>query len=318
MVSTLLKAALPSIPVVNQLPGVRKTGGDPSLLHEVRTATVAREQVRAYAAVCGFPDKDTAPLTFPHVLAFPLHMAVMTSPQFPFPAIGTVHIANTVTSHRPVTVGETLQIEVHASALRPHPKGTAVDFVASASADGETVWESTSTYLRRGRTDAVVSTGSTDGGSGSTVAVVSTGSTDGGSGSTDAVVSTGSTDGGSGLTDGMTVVPGRITWRLAGDVGRRYAAVSGDHNPIHLYPLTAKALGFPRQIAHGMWSLARCVAALENRLPGAVTVEAEFKKPILLPGTVAFGQDRIGDGIAFSLTSPKNGAPHVVGRTRPA
>src|SRR4029079_3523247 len=259
MVSTLLKAALPSIPVVNQLPGVRKTGGDPSLLHEVRTATVARQQVRAYAAVCGFPDKDTAPLTFPHVLAFPLHMAVMTSPQFPFPAIGTVHIANTVTSHRPVTVGETLQIEVHASALRPHPKGTAVDFVASASADGETVWESTSTYLRRGRTDAVVSTGSTDGGGGST----------------DPVGSTGSTDGGSGSTDGMNVVPGRVSWRLGGDVGRRYAAVSGDHNPIHLYPLTAKALGFPRQIAHGMWSLARCVAALENRLPGAVTVEAE-------------------------------------------
>jgi acyl dehydratase len=279
MVSTLLKAALPSIPVVNQLPGVRKTGGDPSLLHEVRTATVAHEQVRAYAAVCGFPEKDTAPLTFPHVLAFPLHMAVMTSPQFPFPAIGTVHIANTVTSHRPVTVGETLRIEVHASELRPHPKGTAVDFVASVSADGESVWESTSTYLRRGRTDAVVSTSS---------------------------------------THGMPVAPGRVTWRLAGDVGRRYAAVSGDHNPIHLYPLTAKAWGFPRQIAHGMWSLARCVAAVENRLPDAVTVEAEFKKPILLPGTVAFGQDPAGDGIAFALTSPKTGAPHVVGRTRSA
>jgi hypothetical protein len=65
-----------------------------------------------------------------------------------------------------------------------------------------------------------------------------------------------------------------------------------------------------------MWSLARCVAALENRLPDAVTVEAGFKKPILLPGTVAFGQDPVEDGIAFSLSSPKNGAPHVVGRTR--
>jgi acyl dehydratase len=297
MVSALLKAALPSIPVVNQLPGVRKTGGDPSLLHEVRTATVAREQVRAYAAVCGFPDKDTAPLTFPHVLAFPLHMAVMTSPQFPFPAIGTVHIANTVTAHRPVTVGETLEIEVHASPVRPHPKGTVVDFVASVRADGEQVWESTSTYLRRGKSDAVVSTGSTDG----------TG------GSTDAAATGGSTD-----AAGPAVVPGRVTWRLAGDLGRRYAAVSGDHNPIHLYPLTAKALGFPRQIAHGMWSLARCVAALENRLPDAVTVEAEFKKPILLPGTVAFGQDPVGDGIAFALRSAKSGAPHVVGRTRPA
>ena len=118
------------------------------------------------------------------------------------------------------------------------------------------------------------------------------------------------------------MVPGRITWRLAADTGRRYAAVSGDHNPIHLYPLTARALGFKRQIAHGMWSLARCVGALENRLPDAVTVEAAFKNPIFLPGKVAFGQDHVHDGaaegIAFALTSPKGGAPHLVGRTHRA
>ncbi len=258
MDTTLLKAALPSIPIVNQLPGVRKTGGDPSSLHELRTATVAREHVSAYARVCGFPVKDTAPLTFPHVLAFPLHMAVMTSPEFPFPAIGTVHLTNTITQHRPVVVGETVQIEVHTSSVRAHPKGRAVDFLADVRVDGETVWESTSTYLRRGGGE----TGASDADR---------------------------------RTDDLVVVPGRATWRLAGDVGRRYAAVSGDHNPIHLYPLTAKAFGFPRQIAHGMWSLARCVAALENRIPDAVTVDAAFTKPILLPGSVAFGQDTSDD-----------------------
>ena len=281
MDTTLLRAALPSIPIVNQLPGVRKTGGDPSSLHELRTATVTREHVAAYARVCGFPIKDTAPLTFPHVLAFPLHMAVMTSPEFPFPAIGTVHLANSITRHRPIDVGETLQIEVHASPAHPHPKGQAVDFLATSRVDGETLWESTSTYLRRGRSSA------------------------------DGMVSTGS-------TDTSDVVPGRIAWRLGGDVGRRYAAVSGDHNPIHLYPLTAKALGFRRQIAHGMWSLARCVAALENRIPDVVTVDAAFTKPIFLPGSVMFGQDAVDDehGIAFSLTSPEGGAPHLVGRTR--
>ena len=98
--------------------------------------------------------------------------------------------------------------------------------------------------------------------------------------------------------------------------------MSGDHNPIHLYPLTAKALGFKRQIAHGMWSLARCVAAVENRLPDAVTVDAAFKKPIFLPGSVAFGVSRHeaghDDGLAFALTSPKSGAPHLVGRTHRA
>jgi acyl dehydratase len=280
--ATLLRAALPSIPIVNQLPGVRKTGGDPTSLHELRTATVTREHVSAYSRVCGFPPKDTAPLTFPHVLAFPLHMAVMTSPEFPFPAIGTVHLANTITQHRPVHVGETLQIEVHPSSVRAHPKGRAVDFLAVVRVDGDTVWESTSTYLRRGRAgEAGATPGSTD-------------------------------------TDDLAVVSGRVTWRLGGDVGRRYAAVSGDHNPIHLYPLTAKAFGFPRQIAHGMWSLARCVAALENRIPDAATVDAAFKKPILLPGTVAFGQDATEDGLAFALTSPESGAPHVVGRTRVA
>jgi acyl dehydratase len=111
-------------------------------------------------------------------------------------------------------------------------------------------------------------------------------------------------------------VPGRVTWRLGGDVGRRYAAVSGDHNPIHLYRLTARAFGFRSQIAHGMWSLARCVAALENRLPEAVTVEAAFRKPVFLPGTVAFGRDALDEGIAFSLTSPRDGSAHLVGRTR--
>jgi acyl dehydratase len=287
--TTLLRATLPSIPVVNQLPGVRKTGGDPSSLHELRSVTVDREHVAAYARVCDFPVKDTAPLTFPHVLAFPLHMAVMTSPEFPFPAIGTLHLANTITQHRPVRVGETLEVEVHTSSVRSHPKGRAIDFLATVTIGGETVWESISTYLRRGQGD-----------------VVSTSSTDEDSGSTDG-------------SDDLVVVPGRVTWRLGGDVGRRYAAVSGDHNPIHLYGLTAKAFGFPRQIAHGMWSLARCVAAVENRLPDAVTVDAAFKKPILLPGKVGFGQEPVpgGDsGLRFALTSSRDGAPHVLGRTR--
>jgi acyl dehydratase len=114
-----------------------------------------------------------------------------------------------------------------------------------------------------------------------------------------------------------------IEWRLPGGLGRTYASVSGDRNPIHLYGITAKAFGFPRQIAHGMWSKARCLGALDGRLPDAVTVEVAFKKPVLLPGTVAFGSTPArprGTGRqrdhAFSLTNPKDGSPHLLGRTR--
>lgn len=276
-VPTLLKAALPSIPVVGSLPGVRKgpASSFSGLTFTRPPVTVERAHVEAYAEVCGFPSKDTAPLTYPHMLAFALHMAIMTEPSFPAPAIGTVHLENAVTGHRPVAVGESLAVTTSVGAPRPHAKGTVYEFVAEARVGEELVWESTSTYLRRGRGDA-------------------------------------DAPGGSSFPD---TSPNGTVWRLPGDLGRRYAAVSGDHNPIHLYPWTAKALGFPRQIAHGMWSLARCVAAIENRLPDAVRVDAAFKKPILLPGSVELGTRVLDDGIAFALTNPRSGAPHVVGRS---
>jgi acyl dehydratase len=275
----LLRAALPSIPGVNLLPGIRKVPleeYDGLAWTGLGPVTLERDHIERYAAVCGFAVRDTVPLTYPHLLGFPAQLSIMGGPDFPAPAIGSVHVQNAVTAHRALLVGEQVRVSVTASAARPHAKGTAFDFTTTLrDADDAIAWESTSTYLRRGRGDD------------------------------DAPAAPSYPDA---PTHGLT-------WRLPADLGRRYAAVSGDHNPIHLHPLTAKALGFPRQIAHGMWTLARCVAALENRLPDAVRVEASFKKPVLLPGTVAYGVARLEDGWAFSLARPGDGAPHLAGRT---
>ena len=95
--------------------------------------------------------------------------------------------------------------------------------------------------------------------------------------------------------------------------------MSGDANPIHLYPLTAKALGFPRQIAHGMWTLG--TLDRRDREPPArrpSRVEVAFKKPVFLPGTVAFAARQDDSGWTFALTSPKDGSPHLLGRTTSA
>ena len=272
----LLKAALPSVPGLNALPGIRKHGTElPDLVLTRHDVPIDADHVAAYAEVCGFPHKDTVPLTYPHMLAFPLHTMIMGDRSFPFPAIGTVHLENSITQHRPVTARESLQVTARVANLRPHAKGQVFDFLTTVHVLGELVWEETSTYFRRGPGDPAAPAGSS-------------------------------------FPDAPPTGP---QWRLPGDLGRKYAAVSGDHNPIHLYPLTAKALGFPRQIAHGMWSKARCVAALENRLPDAVRVDVAFKKPILLPGTVAFGSRPTGEGYAFSLSNPKSGAPHLAGLT---
>jgi acyl dehydratase len=279
----MLKAALPVIPGIRLVPGIGKHGDAlPRLTLTRHDVPVDRAHVAAYCEVCGFPLKDTLPLTYPHVLAFGLHLAIMTDGSFPFPAVGTVHLENTITAHRAISPGERLQVTARPEHLRPHVKGRVFDLLTQVHSAGELVWEETSTFLRVGGGDPGAPTSSLDG--------------------LDQPDSTGT------------------SWPVAGDLGRRYAAVSGDHNPIHLYGLTAKAFGFPRQIAHGMWSKARCLASLDGRLPDAVTVEVAFKKPILLPGRVQFGSARrTGEdgGYTFGLSRPRDGAPHLVGRTTP-
>jgi hypothetical protein len=198
--------------------------------------------------VCGFRLRDELPPTYPHVLAFPLHMRLMTDGSFPFAPVGLVHIANRIEVRRPLRLAEELDLRVRPGDVEDHPKGRAFAITTEVRVDGEVAWREESTMLRRGD----------------------------GSGSGDPAEEE--------LADAAFVAE----WRLPGDLGRRYAAVSGDRNPIHMHPLTAKAFGFPRAIAHGMWTKARCLAALEPSLPEAYEVSVEFRKPILLPGRVTF------------------------------
>jgi acyl dehydratase len=280
---TMLKAALPVLPGVNLIPGIAKRGGRlPDLRLRRAGVSIDPAHVSSYAEVCGFAPSQALPFTYPHMLAFPLHMGIMTDGSFPYPAIGTVHLRNSITQHRPIAPNETLELSATAQNLRPHAKGKLFDLLTDVHVGEETVWESTSTYLRVG----------------------------------------GGEEGVQPEGEPFDLVPGTgVEWKLGGDLGRRYAAVSGDHNPIHLYPLTARAFGFKRQIAHGMWSKARCVAAFASRLPDAATVEVEFRKPIFLPGKVDFGSRLLfGDewGLDFSLTAPGTGKPHLAGRARAA
>jgi acyl dehydratase len=113
-------------------------------------------------------------------------------------------------------------------------------------------------------------------------------------------------------------LPAAATWRLPGDLGRRYGSISGDINPIHMHSLSARLFGFPSAIAHGMWTKARCLAALSGRLPHSFDVEASFRKPILLPATVEFAEAWEQDGSArFAVRDAKKGTPHLEGSVAP-
>ena len=240
----------------------------------LRGVRVDRAHLAAYARVCGFRLRDELPATYPHVLAFPLAMSLMARPAFPLPLLGLVHVANRIEVRRAVRASDALDFRVLAEQLRPHDRGTQVDLVATALVDEEPVWQGRSTYLHRAKSSGSPSTPQ---------------------------------------TPAADLAPPAAVLRVERRVGRDYAAVSGDRNPIHTSRVLARAFGFRRTIAHGMWSKARCLAALEGRLPDAYAVDVSFKLPILLPATVALRTERDGTGWRFDLRDAKSAKPHLTG-----
>ncbi|HUE29033.1 MAG TPA: MaoC/PaaZ C-terminal domain-containing protein [Solirubrobacteraceae bacterium] len=278
MLPLFARAGASMIPGSGRLPFVAtrgRSGEVPELTLVLEDVTVDRDRLAAYDRVCRFPLRDALPATYPHMLAFPLQLSLMTDPGFPFPPLGLVHISNVIEQRRPIDAAEELGLRVWATPLEAHPRGTQVTMCSEARVGEELVWDERSTYLKRG--------GSKDGGA-------------------DREPRT------------EEELPVTATWRLPGDLGRRYGSVSGDLNPIHMHSLSARLFGFPTAIAHGMWTKARCLAALDPRLPDRFTVEVAFRKPILLPATVQFSEREDDAGIAFGVRGAGKGTPHLDGQ----
>ncbi len=224
-------------------------------------------RLTAYERICGFAGDGTLPVTYPHVLGFAASMRLMSERAFPLPLLGLVHTSIGITRRAAMPADERYEIAVRVTGLAAHRRGTEAVVVTEARAGGELVWESRSTYLARHRVPPSGDPGDGEGGSRS-----------GEHGPR------GGRDGESPQEFGR--LPTVAEWRLPAGLGRRYGAASGDRNPIHLTAATARLLGFPRAIAHGMWTAARCLA--EHGTPPAVRVSARFKAPVLLPGSVAY------------------------------
>ncbi|UUU31649.1 MaoC/PaaZ C-terminal domain-containing protein [Streptomyces sp. CA-210063] len=240
-------------------------------------------RLAAYERVCGFPTgEDAVPLTYPHVLGFPLAMRIMSGRDFPLPLLGLVHTSIEITRRRRLPATGEYEITVYVDELAPHRRGTSATVVTEVR-DGSgyeggagggggrgVAWESRSTYLARHRRGEDARTGGSER-----------------------------------PREEREPLPAVAEWRLAGDVGRRYGAVSGDRNPIHLHPLGARLFGFPRAIAHGMWTVARCLA--EHGTPPAALVRAEFRAPVPLPSTVTYA----ADGQAWGGFELRSGGLHT-------
>ena len=276
--ANVIKSLLPS--------GDAKAKQLPSSVYTVDQLVIDQANLRDYRKICGFMNDGRVPATYFAVLSQTLQMNMMAKPDFPFAMLGLVHLENSVTQHRVIFDTETVRMSVQLDNLRAHDKGQQFDFVTMVFVGEELVWQGVSTYLSRQKK---------------------------------------SKQSPQAAKPKETITPAKLDASEGGlsllievqeDIGRRYAFVSGDFNLIHLHPLSARAFGFPKAIAHGMWTKARALAAIARsfELPAAYQVQVSFRQPVFLPSAIELVTDAPDAlGIEFGLYSKDGKKTHALG-----
>ncbi|KAA0967759.1 MaoC/PaaZ C-terminal domain-containing protein [Pseudomonas sp. ANT_H12B] len=232
-----------------------------------------------YRKVCGFAENGLLPPTYPHILAFALQMQLLTAKEFPFPLLGLIHLSNRIRIFRPMGGVNRVRVSVQVQNLQPHEKGATFDLVTTLDDQLGALWEAESQMLCR----AVKLAGEP----------------------VEEVLAS---------TLEMSEV---AHWKAPSDIGRQYAKVSGDYNPIHLSAVSAKLFGFPTAIAHGLWNKARTLAALSEHLPAAnVEIAVQFRKPVRLPSEVTLLASAAGSSGDLLLVGAGD-LEHMAGHWRP-
>ncbi len=211
---------------------------------------ISQDWLNAYTQICGWTssNQDLVPITAPQVLAAPLHMYLLTHQLFPSSALGVVHAENEMIAHKPIDPKLPLKVKSWIGETHWKARGFQVDMYTTVSQNDEEKprWLAKTSLFRTAKTSQKSTHSS----------------------KTDQLIN----------GDEQAL-------QLSANLGRRYAPIAGDFNPIHLYPITAKLFGFKRPIIHGMWTLghllSEVVPDLHQLCCGRLAVR--FRRPLALP-----------------------------------
>lgn len=272
--------AVPALPAMGPLtllralfkrPQRHRQAAMPELVTEYRLDQLPLEEIARYREAFGFTGEHI-PLTWWYLLAQRAHLTTMLAPGFPFKIVGLVHMDNALQEHGQPEPGQPLLVRTTLRLLPPSSSGALRCVLeTTGSTAGAAVFTCTSTYLIR--RDARSNTAKREG----------------------------------------DVSPAGVLltqWTLDPVAGRRYARLSGDWNPIHLYGWSARLMGMRAPIIHGMHTLASSCAALESAVGRHVTgIACRFRAPITLGSKVALHVEEGTEN--FSVET--SGRPAVTG-----
>lgn len=255
---------------------LKKGKGDlPDISIHLDKTSIHPDKVKRYNEVCGFQESITIPATYLHAYIFPMHTQLLSQPEVPFPLPGLIHFANSIKQYAPISFGQEFSVICKLGNLIAHEKGQGFEVLSYIEVNGKLVWEDESIYLYKGKEGI-----------------------------------------GKVLEWRQPVLHENCikeSWSLYQGMGFEFAMASGDFNPIHLHPLTAKLFGFERHIIHGMWSAGKILSIFEKRMPESFELTIAFKVPIFLPASVIFRHERTEDGFDFDIVNNTQEKPHLRG-----
>lgn len=270
--------------VMRRKPGLQPGASIPRIERSMSGVRIDASWLRAYRNIIGDVDDGFLPPCTPQVRAIDLHLAILGDARFPFPALGIVHLTNAIKELQRIPADAPLDLACHLEGQQETERGTSFDIVTQAHVNGVLAWRSVLTALVRNKQSAARAKSPRIG------------------------------------DDAARPVLSSSVVRAPADLGRRYSRIAGDANPIHLSALAAKPFGFPRAIAHGMWTLARSVAEVSDALPPVPRrIDARFIRPVLLPSAFVIElSPRNASGAHTLRVDPLQAdAPHMLGEVAP-
>jgi acyl dehydratase len=268
--------------MVSRKPSMVPDGGEvPRIEARLSKVIIDPKHLAAYSEICGAAAGATLPIAYPHILAFPLHLAMLGAEAFPVKLFGLVHVYNRIAMRAPLSATEPAEIRAWIEGHRDSERGQEFDLHTEYVVGGEPIWDETCTFLSRKRAPPGGAARTTQSRSGE-------------------------------VPEGVAM--SSSSFRAPAGLGRRYGFISGDVNPIHMSDLSAKAFGFPRAIAHGMWSLGRLASDFDSaQFDGGCELSVNFKLPVFMPAWLMLQRWPVEHGTGFALRDAQGEKPHLTG-----
>jgi len=245
---------------------------------EAKNISVSERHLQQYIQLCELSESENLPITYPHLLTFNALMTLITDKNFPVPVIGLVHTRNRIAQSRPIPATSQVTVCCFLEQVNKVKKGLECRIVTKVIVADEIYWQSRSDYLYRCDIPSDEINGESQK-----------------------------------LPQNDQLGWAKETWAIANNIGRRFASISGDYNPIHLSTFSAKLFGFKRAIAHGMWTKAVALGQLNIASDDIKSVTVEFKQPIYLPAKVNTLSADLAQGKWFKVEACDGEILHLVG-----